>query len=651
MPQGQQQNLQEDLNFEENLGDIPEALYDPNNGAAAAAAAAAAAPLPGPQPHINNFPSVLSQAPPAPQFAPAPGIPVNMAPQNMPALPQPLNPDGSQPPPKRPRGRPRKVPGTENRSTPAAGAAGGAGAGADASGRGRPKARGRGRGRGGRGRGRGGKRARVSSDEEDYGPDLASSSDAEGEEDDAEKSVDLNQEVDDDFGGKVGPTTKFGRKISKPKSFVPTNKPTIQRKKRAPQVINLDANLMCEVCHLGHSPPENRLVICEACNKGWHQLCAIPPIEASVVDSILPWFCSDCDAKIAATKAPLDVSTGAEEWTTGKGEDKGAGKEGDKEAEYADEVKKEWLEGLPLHTLVGYILSVEKTFAPQLTSETGSSTSLPIWPLALPATLEEAKQARIREEAERAAALERQAEELAAAAAAAASAAATPSASEAGSTHLGFDPLPGDAPARTAASRRAEVEALAHAALQPPQHQGQPVAGPSGTAPQQQGYGSPAPPQQQHAQQQQQQQQRNAVPAFLRQPFQTVPALGDGSASPQAHAFAGASPTAAAAGGDIPVGGAAQQAARYAAYNPQAQAQAQAQQQPGGAVGGYGAYGAYGATAVQQQQQQQQQPQPGAYALYGAPLSANGVGGQGALGGYGTPQGGAGMGRDPSGGQ
>lgn len=169
-----------------------------NNGAAAAAAAAAAAPLPGPQPHINNFPSVLSQAPPAPQFAPAPGIPVNMAPQNMPALPQPLNPDGSQPPPKRPRGRPRKVPGTENRSTPAAGAAGGAGAGADASGRGRPKARGRGRGRGGRGRGRGGKRARVSSDEEDYGPDLASSSDAEGEEDDAEKSVDLNQEVDDD---------------------------------------------------------------------------------------------------------------------------------------------------------------------------------------------------------------------------------------------------------------------------------------------------------------------------------------------------------------------------------------------------------------------------------------------------------------------
>lgn len=104
-----------------------------------------------------------------------------------------------------------------------------------------------------------------------------------------------------------------------------------------------------------------QLVICEACNKGWHQLCAIPPIEASVVDSILPWFCSDCDAKIAATKAPLDVSTGAEEWTTGKGEDKGAGKEGDKEAEYADEVKKEWLEGLPLHTLVGYILSVEKS--------------------------------------------------------------------------------------------------------------------------------------------------------------------------------------------------------------------------------------------------------------------------------------------------
>jgi len=28
------------------------------------------------------------------------------------------------------------------------------------------------------------------------------------------------------FGSKPKPTTKFGRKISKPKSFVPTNKPT-----------------------------------------------------------------------------------------------------------------------------------------------------------------------------------------------------------------------------------------------------------------------------------------------------------------------------------------------------------------------------------------------------------------------------------------
>lgn len=102
-----------------------------------------------------------------------------------------------------------------------------------------------------------------------------------------------------------------------------------------------------------------QLVICEACNKGWHQLCSVPQIEASVVDSVLPWFCSACDAKIAATKAPLDVAQG--EWTTGAGEDKGEGKEGERDAEYAEEVKREWLEGLPLHSLVGYVLSIEKS--------------------------------------------------------------------------------------------------------------------------------------------------------------------------------------------------------------------------------------------------------------------------------------------------
>lgn len=202
------------LQFEEDLKDIPQALanyggvryilFDPSRSRSPrltrlrpstdepqAAPAAPPAAQPGQMPH---FPSVLQQPPPAVQGGPVAGIPVNPAPQNMqaPLTPQ-YGPDGNPLPPKRPRGRPRKVPGTESRgpATPASGAD-------SPSGRGRPKARGRGRGRGrgGRGGGRGGKRMRASSDEDDFTGDTTES-DADGDEDE-QKSVDLNEEVDDD---------------------------------------------------------------------------------------------------------------------------------------------------------------------------------------------------------------------------------------------------------------------------------------------------------------------------------------------------------------------------------------------------------------------------------------------------------------------
>jgi hypothetical protein len=34
----------------------------------------------------------------------------------------------------------------------------------------------------------------------------------------------------------------------------------------------------------------DQLVICESCNKGWHQLCSTPHIPHEIVDSTLPWF-------------------------------------------------------------------------------------------------------------------------------------------------------------------------------------------------------------------------------------------------------------------------------------------------------------------------------------------------------------------------
>lgn len=67
---------------------------------------------------------------------------------------------------------------------------------------------------------------------------------------------------------------------------------------------------MCEVCHLGHSPPGNALVICDACSKGWHQLCALPIITNEIVSSDLPFYCSECDKKMSEMKKEEDVNVG-----------------------------------------------------------------------------------------------------------------------------------------------------------------------------------------------------------------------------------------------------------------------------------------------------------------------------------------------------
>ncbi|GAA5937975.1 phf1/phf2 family PHD finger domain-containing protein [Sporobolomyces koalae] len=500
------------LSFDENLKDIPQEVLaaaqqqqqpPPQDARPQQSSAGSQQTQFGQQ--TNNlavYPSVLAPAPTPHHFSPAPGIPPNQPPQSLPPLQpqQVIGPDGTvqQLPVKRPRGRPRKIPGVDSRPP----------AGGTTAGRGRPKGS---RGTRGRGRPRGSgmkarqKRARLSSDDDDE--DLISVDDSSEDERKKEKDVDLNEEVDDDFGpeGKVGATTKFGRKISKPKSFVPTNKPTITRKKRQ-SMAPLEVNLMCQTCHLGHSPPGNALVICDACSKGWHQLCHIPMISAEIIASDLPFYCSSCDVKVSEMKKQVTVLEG--EWTDGKGEDKGpisvldpaltndlpvpppTTTEGDmavnptaesvdgqtdrepavpvdpeveKAKPYSEALKKEWLFSLPTTTLVGYILSVEKKYG-------NGEDGLAIWPKDLAGLLESEKEARKAAELERERKLEEEAEALAAAAIAAQTIGidtpGTETNSEAGTPitfEVGENPAGG---ARTAASKRLQGEREAREAAQ-----------------------------------------------------------------------------------------------------------------------------------------------------------------------------------------
>ncbi|GAA5845159.1 hypothetical protein JCM3766R1_002091 [Sporobolomyces carnicolor] len=603
------------LNFDENLKDIPQELAGQQQQGSRFNSSTG---------NLPAYPSVLAPAPTPHHFSPAPGIPPNAPPQTLPPL-QPqgiVNADGTVTPApvKRPRGRPRKIPGVDAR--PAQPRPEGTTAG-----RGRPRGsrgtRGRGRPRGSGLKGRGAKRGRASSSEDDEG-DISVDDSSEDENRGSKRGrkddddVDLNEEVDDDFGpeGKVGATTKFGRKISKPKSFVPTNKPTITRKKRQSTMAAFEAALMCQTCQLGHSPPGNALVICDSCSQGYHQLCHVPILTDELVASDLPFFCKACDEKIGAMKKEENVLEG--EWTTGQGENKfvkaqelpeppaaAAGGEGgdagekkkdsqgegqaqegaaekkaepteeEKEAEktkpYTEAIKKEWLLSLPASILAGYILSVEKKFAPSESPDSG----LPIWPKDLPAKLQAAKDQRAAEAAERERRLEEEAEALAAAVAAADTPGGTETNSEVG-TPITFERLqPGDTAgggARTAASKRLASEREARTAAQAANAQAS---------------------KDQQVQQEQQPQQGGggsgrSVPAYMRPAIPMASALGGGDiqvGGPSGTSSNGISNAAAAA---VLAHQQQQQAQQAAAAAAQAQAQSQANR--------YAAYPAYSQT-------------------------------------------------------
>lgn len=55
-----------------------------------------------------------------------------------------------------------------------------------------------------------------------------------------------------------------------------------------------DNDLVCSVCSMGESEPPNEIVICDTCNKGFHQACHTPKISDQVLLPNIPWHCRNC---------------------------------------------------------------------------------------------------------------------------------------------------------------------------------------------------------------------------------------------------------------------------------------------------------------------------------------------------------------------
>lgn len=134
----------------------------------------------------------------------------------------------------------------------------------------------RGRGRGGRPRGRGRGAGRGGKRKREDGSD--------GESDDSE------------VYSPVVTTTKSGRNVQKPTSFVPPPpSPTSTTKKKRPYRRNPES-AVCKICLRGTSPASNMIVFCDGCNTPYHRFCHHPPIDQAVVDEVdKEWYCKQCE--------------------------------------------------------------------------------------------------------------------------------------------------------------------------------------------------------------------------------------------------------------------------------------------------------------------------------------------------------------------
>lgn len=120
----------------------------------------------------------------------------------------------------------------------------------------------------------------------------------------------------------------------------------------------LEAYAYC--CGNPDSLTGNELVLCDQCDKGFHQLCNTPVI--STQDLLRDkWYCTACTALRVATFVNLEQMT--------------------LPVNLSPENKQDYLATLTPHALVNLILEVESKFGP-------ATTGLPIWPKGLAEEME-----------------------------------------------------------------------------------------------------------------------------------------------------------------------------------------------------------------------------------------------------------------------
>ncbi|CAN7991656.1 unnamed protein product, partial [Ixodes pacificus] len=75
--------------------------------------------------------------------------------------------------------------------------------------------------------------------------------------------------------------------------------------------IEQDSDLVCSVCNGGQSDPPNEIVICDTCNKGFHQACHTPKIGDQVLLPNIPWHCRNCVPVGSVRKSAKNYRNGA----------------------------------------------------------------------------------------------------------------------------------------------------------------------------------------------------------------------------------------------------------------------------------------------------------------------------------------------------